>query len=263
MYRILIILIISLLFSAFIAGDFRYVKNDSFTKGEVFEFRCHYGFFNAGIGKVEVSQKLYKINDRVCYKVKVYGKSIGAFDLFLRIRDTWISYIDTASMIPHISFRNIEEGRYRKNETVYFDQKNHTVEVVEKDEESKQYNVPENIQDMISAYYYLRTLDFDKFNIGDTIDLDAFFEDEIYNVKVKYMGKGKVKNKLGKFGAIKLIPVMPDNDLFEQGSSIRIWLSDDKNKIPVKIEADMFVGSVELDLKKYKGLRNELNVIKK
>lgn len=261
MYSKLLLCFFPVLLSA--DNTYRHIKNDSFNKGEVLEFRCHYGFFNAGVGKVEVSQKLYKINDRICYKVKVSGKTTGAFDLFLRIRDTWISYIDTASMFPHKSFRNIEEGRYRLNETVYFDQENHTLEVAEKDEERKFYNVPENVQDIISAYYYLRTLDFDKFNIGDTITMNAFLEDEIYIFKVRYMGKGKVKNKLGKFGAIKLIPVMPENDLFEQGGSIRIWLSDDKNKIPIKIEADMFVGSVELDLKKYKGLRNQLNVIKK
>lgn len=260
MYNKLFLCFLSILLSS--DSTYRYVNNDSFTRGEVLEYRCHYGFINAGVGKVEVNNKLYKINNRICYKVKVYGKSIGAFDLFLKIRDTWISYIDTTSMISHKFYRNIQEGRYRLSETLNFDQKNHIVEVTIKDKKSEWYNVLENTQDMISAYYYLRTFDFDQLSIGDTISLNTFFEDEIYDFKLKYMGKGKVQSKLGTFGAIKLIPVIPENDLFEQGNSIRIWLSDDKNKIPIKIEADMFVGVVELELKKYKGLKNKLNVIK-
>jgi hypothetical protein len=243
--------------SAFMSADtFRKVNNRSFTKGEHLLFRVHYGFINAGEASVDVGDTLYKVNNRICYKVNVHGRSTGIFDLGMRIRNTYRSYIDTAAIIPHQFYVNIQEGKYRKEERVFFDQKQHRVKSEEKDDK-KEFETPNDVQDIVSGYYFLRTVDFNKLHVGDTIRIHAFFDDELYDFKVKYRGKDEVKTKFGKIKAIKITPVMPANRLFDGDSSIRAWISDDNNKIPLKIEADLFVGAVAMDLKSYQGLKSE------
>jgi hypothetical protein len=246
-----------LLGSAFISADtFRNVNNRSFTKGEHLLFRVHYGFINAGEASIDVGDTLYRINNRICYKVNVYGKSTGVFAIGMRIRNTYRSYIDTSAIIPHQFYANIQEGRYRKEERVFFDQQRHRVKSEEKDDK-KEFETPNNVQDIVSGYYYLRTVDFNKLQVGDTVRIHAFFDDELYDFKVKYRGKDVVKTRFGKIKAIKITPVMPANRLFDGDSSIRAWISDDNNKIPVKIEADLLVGAVAMDLKEYRGLKTD------
>jgi hypothetical protein len=257
MKKVLLAFLTVFISSAFMSADtFRKVHNRSFTKGEHLLFRVHYGFINAGEASVDVGDTLYKVNNRICYKVNVHGKSTGIFDLGMRIRNTYRSYIDTAALIPHQFYVNIQEGKYRKEERVFFDQKQHRVKSEEKDDK-KEFETPTDVQDIVSGYYFLRTVDFNKLHVGDTVRIHAFFDDELYDFKVKYRGKDEVKTKFGKIKAIKITPVMPANRLFDGDSSIRAWISDDNNKIPLKIEADLFVGAVAMDLKSYRGLKTE------
>ncbi len=242
-----------------IADKYRTMRNESFTTGEVLEYRIHYGFINAGDAVIEVNPRLHRLNNRPCYKIDVKGRTTGTFDMFLRIRNNYGSYIDTAAFIPHKSIRNVEEGRYRKFEVTTFDY-NHDQAIV-KDEarhEEKTLKIPKNVQDMIGGYYFLRLLDYDHMRVGDTIRVNAVFENELYDFKIRYMGKERINTKFGSIGAITLVPLMPANKLFDGENSISVYLSDDKNKIPLKIKANMFVGAVELDLKGYKNLKNTL-----
>lgn len=240
--------------------QYRRIENRSYDRGEKLLFRAHYGFVNAGYGEVTISNKLYKVNDRICYKVETVGKSSNSFDFFIRVRDTWRSYIDTGAIIPQKFYRHIEEGKYRKTEEVFFNHEAQSLQVVDKKRKiDKEYKVPTNVQDLVSGFYFLRNTNFSSLDINDTINIPGFLENEVFDLKLVYRGKGKVKTKLGKFRALKLTPIMPENSLFDGEESIRVWISDDKNKVPVKIEADMFIGAVEMDLEKASGLKYKLN----
>lgn len=235
----------------------RVVKNTSFRQGEVIRYKAHYGFVNAAEGEMVISDKLYEVNGRKCYKIDVYGRSIGMFDLFLRIRDNWGTYLDSASIYSQKFYRKIEEGKYRKHEIVTFDQKDNIASVKTFDNGKQdwrpieKFDVPENVQDIVSGYYYLRTLNFDTLNIGDVIKIDAFFDDEVYDFKIRYIGKELLKTNLGKINSVVLSPIMPENSLFDGKNSIKVWISDDRNKVPLKIKAAMFVGAVEIDIVEY------------
>ena len=112
--------------------------------------------------------------------------------------------------------------------------------------------MPKNAQDLVSGYYYLRTLNFDKLKEGDILTIDAFFDDEIYDFQIRFLGRESVKTKLGQIKSIVLSPIMPENSLFDGENSVKVWISDDSNKVPLKIKAEMFVGAVEIDIVKYK-----------
>lgn len=241
-----------------IVDSYRIVENESFGPGEILEYRVHYGFINAGEGIVKVSNQIHKINDRPCFEVTAYGKSVGAFDWIVKIRDTWKSYVDTSALIPHRFQTDLQEGKYKKQETVYFNYAGKTIRSEEKNDVSKEFDMPTNIQDIISGYCYMRIIDFNTLHIGDVVPIPAFFDDKVYDFKVKYRGKEEISTKYGKIRCIKITPVMPKNEMFDGESSIRVWITDDKNRIPVKIEADMFVGAVEMELKNYKGLKHKI-----
>jgi len=238
--------------------QFRHIKNTSFKSGEYIKYKAHYGFINAAEGEMLIDDEVHQINGRPSYKIDVYGRSIGMFDLFLRIRDNWGTYLDTSAIFSNRFYRKIEEGKYRKHEIVDFDQYKNKASVVTYDKHKKAwkpaeyFDVPNNVQDMVSGYYYLRTVNFDTLKPGDIINVKAFFDDENYDFKIRYVRKESIKTKLGEIRSIMLSPIMPENSLFDGENSIKVWISNDRNKVPLKIKAEMFVGAVEIEIVEYR-----------
>ncbi|WP_114778326.1 DUF3108 domain-containing protein [Botryobacter ruber] len=241
------------------------VPNESFTTGEVLKYKVHYGPITAAEAVIDVAPSLQYVNGKPCYKATVYGKTNSSFDLFLKVRDTWQSYIDTAAIVPQRSFRNIEEGNYRKRETVDFNHHTNTATVERKKNKHKEsgtYKVPNQVQDIVSGFYFLRTQNYEKMRVGEKFHVKGFLDDEVFDMVVTYKGKETVSTKAGDIRAIKLVPAMPDNKLFKGEDAITVYLSDDKNKIPVLIQAAMFVGSVKVDLYEYKNLKHNIYIAK-
>ncbi|MCJ8163948.1 DUF3108 domain-containing protein [Pontibacter sp. E15-1] len=260
------LLILTLILAGFAAKDrMRSVPNESFSSGEVLKYKVHYGVITAAEAVIDVAPTLHRVNNRPCYRATVTGKTNSSFDLFIRIRDTWQSYIDTAAIVPQRSYRNIEEGNYRKRETVDFNHFANTAFVEKKKKnkakETEDYKVPDNVQDIVSGFYYLRTLDYDRMRIGDKINMQGFFDEENFSMQVTYKGREVVSTKAGDIRAIKLVPRMPDNKMFKGENAITVYLSDDKNKIPVLIQAEMVVGAVKVNLYEYKNLKHRSEIL--
>jgi hypothetical protein len=262
MRKILPVFLILLAAWGFVTKDsLRRIEQDSFSTGEVLRYKVHYGMINAAEAVIEVAPEIQKVNNRPCYKANVFGKTIGSFDYFLRIRDTWRSYIDTAAIVPQMFHRNIEEGKYRKKENATFDHYRNVV-VVEDKKGTDTFKVPENVQDIVSGFFYMRTLPLDKYKNGDIIRLQGFFDDEVFDFTVVFRGREIVETKAGNIRAFKLVPKMPENKLFSGENAVSVYLSDDKNKIPVLIKAEMFVGSIKVNLYQSSGLKYKLNTVK-
>ncbi len=242
------------------------VKNESFTRGEVINFKMTYGIFTVGKGSVRVHPNYFKLNNRDCFKIDVHGRTVGFVDWVADVDDQWGSYIDTAALLPHQFYRRIREGRYKKDEWTFFDHVNKKIEVKTMDnatgkfKESKFYEAPPQVRDMIAGFLYLRNMDLSKVKKGDTVVVTGFFEDEFYKMKIVYQGKQTIKVKAGKIRTLVFKPVMPQNKVFDGENSVTAFFSDDKNRIPVKINAEMFIGSAGVELTSYEGLRNPLNI---
>ncbi len=245
------------------------VRNESFLRGETLEFKMTYGIFTVGKGSANIHPNYFNLNDRPCFKVDVFGKTVGLIDWVADVDDQWGAYIDTAALVPHMFYRRIREGRYRKDEQTYFDHENRKISVKTADKATGQfkdpvvYDAPANVRDMIGGFLYLRIMDFSKLKKEDTVVVKGFFEDEFYALRIVYKGKKTIKTKLGKINTLVFKPIMPKNKLFDGENSITAYFSDDKNRIPVKIEAQMFIGSAGVELTGYSGLRNPLNISKK
>ncbi|MEQ8359058.1 MAG: DUF3108 domain-containing protein [Cytophagales bacterium] len=235
-----------------------------FKKGEELKFRVHYGLINAGEATITVDDKLHEIESSECYQINVFGRTTGPFDWVLRVRDTWRTFIDKNSVTAVKFYRHIEEGNYFTEETTYFDRERNIATVTERKRNgykkfNKEYSIEEYTQDLISGFYYIRALDFNNLSPGELIPVNTFFEDTFYKAEVKYLGTEEIKTKFGKKNTHVFTPIIPNNELFENGANtIMVYYSDDKNKIPLKIKASMFIGAIECDLRSYKGLSERL-----
>ncbi|MDQ3049956.1 MAG: DUF3108 domain-containing protein [Bacteroidota bacterium] len=231
----------------------RKITNDAFQAGEKLEYRIHYGFVDAGIAHLEVKHKLSTINNRPCFHIVGIGETRGAFDWFFKVRDRYETYIDTVSLIPWIFIRRVAEGSYSKIQNVTFNHFKNTAT-----SEKVTIPVPENVQDLVSAFFYARTLDFANASPGDVFPINAYLDDEVFQMNIKYIGKEKITTKLGTFNCVKFRPLLLEGRVFKEEEDMTVWVTDDKNRIVVRAEANILVGSIKMDLKGYSGLTNPL-----
>jgi hypothetical protein len=241
--------------------------NTSFSAGEQLEYRVNFGFFTVGKAITQIDRQVHTIQQRKCFKIDCYGETSDWISWVTRVKDNWGAYIDTSTLVTRVSYRKIREGRYKKDEWVTFDHETQKAEVKVMNQEtgvfenSKTYDIPRNAKDLVGGFMMLRVIDFKRLRVGDTLIISGFFEDTSYNLRVMYTGREVIKTHIGKIPCHKIVPIMPDNKLFDGENSITAWISDDGNKIPVKIQAKMFIGSTGVELVSFRGLRNQLRLV--
>ena len=249
-----------LLFSVYLNGSAQMSKkvvNEAYQPNEVLEYRVHYVFVDAGVAKLEVAPDFKDFNGRQCLHVIGTGRSTGAFDWFFSVRDRYESYIDTESLLPWMFIRKVDEGGYKINQKVKFNHKNNTAT-----SEKKTISTPGHVQDLISAFYYARTLDFNNAQPGDMFTINTYLDDETFPLVIKYIGKETIKTKAGKFRCIAFHPMLMEGRVFKEQEGMTIWVSDDKNRIPVRAQAEILIGSIKMDLKSYSGVASPLALVK-
>jgi len=227
--------------------------NVAFAPGELLKYRVHYGFIDAGEATLEVKPHYKDFGGRACYHVVGTGRSMGAFDWFFKVRDTYESYIDTQAMVPWLFIRRTNEGGYTINQNVSF---NHLKKTATS--EKKTIETPSRVQDLVSACYYARTIDFSKATPGDTFVIHTYLDDETFPLTIKFIGRETLKTAKGKIRCIVFRPMLLEGRVFKEKEGMTMWVSDDKNRIPVRAQANILVGSIKMDLKDYQGLLNPL-----
>ena len=240
------------------AFSFRTVKNNAFQDGEKLTYKLHYGFIDAAKATLEVKKSEKTINGRGMYRVVGKGKSIGSFHMFFKVDDHYESYIDEKGMFPWIFVRRVDEGGYKISQDYTFIQNKGKVR-----EGEKEYSAPTNVQDMISSYYYARTLDFSNAKKGDVFQFDSFVDGEVFPLKIKFLGKETVKIRNGKYNALKFSPVVQVDRIFKDEDDLQVWIYDDANKIPLLAKAKILFGSIKMELTGYEGLKSEISKIEK
>lgn len=220
--------------------------------GEAFEYKINYGFLNIARATITIDKEMHDYQGKdSLMKVDIVGRTTGMAGWITNVNDSWCTYIDPKTLLPHVAIRDINEGNYEKDEIVYFDHSKNKAKVVvsKKDKtKTKGYQIVNESLDLLSGYLFVRQIDYSKYKEGDIITLKAFFEEELYDFNLIYKGKEKIRTKLGKINAIKIVPIMPENKLFNGENPIEIWISDDENRVPLKVDADMFLGHVRCSI---------------
>lgn len=240
----------------------------SFGVGESVSYEMYLWGFTVGKGSAHVDKKLHSKNGRPCFKVDAYMETLGMATWVSNVNDNWGAYIDSSEIITHESYRKLKEGKYKLDELIKYDhlQDKAYVQVADnttgKLSEPKEYKTPDNVRDVVTGFMYLRTIEFAKHKVQDTLTVSGFFEDKAYSFKIIYFGKEVVNTVVGKILCHKLIPIMPTNSLFRGENSVTAWISADANQIPVKVDAKMFVGHAGTEMVSFRGLKNQLKIVR-
>ena len=246
---------IILLLLLILTASFDSRSDDAFDVGEWFKFRVHYGFVNAGYATLEVKDAF--VNNKKVFHVIGKGYTTGLSRFFFKVVDTYESYIDKETGNPYQFVRNINEGGYTKNQEGFFNQSSHRVTVKDyKKKTEKTFVIPKNTQDILSTFYYLRNYPtIDKIKPGEFVEIDMFFDDETTKFKLKFMGREDITTKFGVVSSMIFRPLVQSGRVFKEQESLTVWVSDDENRLPIRIKADLAVGSLKADLDAFKGLK--------
>jgi Protein of unknown function (DUF3108) len=238
------------------AQSLRTITNNAFKKGEVISYRVHYGFIEAGTARLEVMDEEKKYGDRDALHIVGTGRSRGAFDWFFKVRDRYETFIDAEAIVPWVFLRRVDEGGYKINQNYVFNPFKKKVIA-----DGKHFETPENVQDMLSSFYYSRCIDYSKAKEGDIFTIPSFVDNEIFEMKIKYIGREIIETDLGKFRCLKFRPVVQKGRVFKKEEDLNVWITDDDNHIPVRAQAEILVGSIKMDLQSYSGLASPISKI--
>lgn len=233
-------------------------NNQAFKAGEKLTYRLHYGILNAGEAVLEVKPDLLRVNGRNVYHIVGSGYSTGTTDWFFKVRDTYETYMDKDALLPWLFVRRVDEGGYKFSQNYSF---NHYTKKVDIGNNQK-LDIPAGIQDMVSAFYSARNLDLSNAKPGDLFTLNCFLDKEIWPLKIKFIEKEIIETDLGLFRCLKFRPIVQQGRVFKKEEDLNVWISDDKNHIVVRAQAEVLVGSIKMDIKSIKNLANVTSQVK-
>jgi hypothetical protein len=243
-------------FNTFAQGtdDFCGIKNQAIKSGEELHYKVFYTLVGAYIGAGEASftTQVETYNGKPVFHVKGSGHSYKSYDWFYKVRDLYESLIDTASMLPLKFTRNVNErNTHIYNQVLFNHQTKKAVST------NGVFSIPDCVQDVLSAIYYARNIDYSKFKVGDKIPFNLFIDDKSYPIFIRYLGKFKLHTKYGTFNTIQFKPLLIEGTIFKGGEDMTVWVTDDLNKIPVMVETPLLIGRIKVYLSSYKQLRNK------
>ena len=254
------ILFLLLLFAfsvnAQISKEIRKHENKAFKEGEKLTFDINYGFITAGVATMSIP-RIKRISGRNAYYVMFEVNSVPSFNWLYKVHDRYETYIDVEGIFPWRFEQHIREGGYVRDFAAFFDQRKGIAKT-----SNGEYEIPQYANDILSAFYYTRTLDFSGMKEGDKFHLQNFFKDKVYDLDVVFRGRETVEVPAGKFDCVIIEPLVKEGGLFKHDGDIIIWLTDDNLKVPVKVRTKIIIGYVEAMLTSYQGLAGELTAKK-
>lgn len=233
-------------------------NNDgAFKGGEYLKFRVRYGPFNASYATLLLKNSTY--NGKEVFHAVGKGETTGLAKLFFKVDDTYESYFDKQTGMPYFFNRDIYEGGYTKKLHFFFNynQGNVRIKNLESNEE-KTISIDQTIKDVMTALYHFRNdPKMNNLKANEEVNLDMIFDDdEIFKFRLRFLGKERINTKFGDINTLIFRPLVQDGRVFKEQESLTLWVSDDANKIPVKVRASLRVGSLVGELIDYNGLKH-------
>ena len=234
--------------------EFRYLQNDAFGYGEKLDYKVIFSFITAGEGYFHIlPKKIYRGNNRECYDIRFQVNSLKSLEWIYKVTDNYRTVLDAGGIFPWEFEQKIREGNYKRDFRADFDHVNNKVYA-----KDTSYNIDRYTHDIVSAFFYVRTLNLSAMPKNHIFYLKNFFDDTTYNLGVKIHGKQNVTVEAGKFRCIVIEPLVVEGGLFKSEGQILIWVTDDDRKIPVKVATKILIGYVSAELISYRGLRGPL-----
>ena len=222
--------------------------------GEKLTYTIHIGFIHAAQASIQTASQAETISGKKAYKIEVYGKTTGVFNVLTPVEDYWSAYLQPESLLPIKTEFKKRELNYRKQETVWYQHEKEKAKVYSQQNNptDKIFEITKSTKDLIGGYFSLRDQAIRLSEPGSKLRSKVFMDSQMYDLLVLVKGKEIVENILGKKSCVKTSMVLPKNNLFEDKEAIKIWITDDPYQIPYKIEVALKFGTLSIDLIEYK-----------
>ena len=245
-------LVLIFLFTPFLAFP---QKEIPYQVGEYSAFDVSFGAIIVGHAELEiVEEKL--IDSTSTFHIVGKGKTAYFFDWFFKVRDVYETFLDTSKLLPIKFIRDINEGPYSKKQNYFF---HHSDSVVKHNDTT--YEISHNSQDMLSALFYARTFNKGEVKTKNSFFVPIFMDEENYFLEVSYLNNEVIETEFGKVDCMVFKPKMQEGRVFEDGEEMKIWISDDKNHLLMKVETKIWAGTIKAVLADYKELKFPLSII--
>lgn len=261
---ILVVFILLLKFGLF-SQNTCLVKNHAFKTGEELHYEVVY---NWGLIWIESAYTTFKVESTVyqgknCYALSGSGGTYSKYDWFFKVRDYFEAFVDTTHFRPLKFQADILEGSKRDKHIYLFNDKQTKAYTIINRGKSKVKLDTLTIQpcsiDVLTAIYYARNLDYSLCKINDTLSVSLLLDGKLFPVYIRYKGREVFTSKeLGTFNCVKFSPLLVEGSIFKKGEDMTVWVTDDRNKLPIYIETPITVGTIKVKLISYKGLRHFL-----
>lgn len=233
-------------------ASLRELPQTAFKEGERLVFDVGYSFITAGEAIMSVP-KVDTLFGRPVYQVLFTVNSTKTFSWIYKVDDRYQTFLDAQGMFPWHFIQRVREGSFSRDFEAWFDQINNVAYA-----DTKQYPIPPYVHDAVSAFYFVRTLDYSKSRVGEKVVLQNFFRDSTYVLSVKFLGRQRIGVDAGTFDCIIVEPLMREGGLFKSEGRVLIWLTDDERKIPVRVSTKVVIGSIESELREYSGINGPI-----
>jgi len=235
----------------------------SYKPGEKVHYAIHYGVITGGVATIEI--KTDTLFGKTVWHSRMEARTTGFTDAIFRVLDIYESFIDPETQLPAKAIRNVREGRYRKYNEVLFDHVTRSDSTILTSDLTGIHITEKGIHDILSCFYWFRNniLPGKTLEKDEMITIPTWFTDEMYPIRLRYMGTDEIKTKHGRIHCYKFNPVTETGRLFSTEEGVSFWFSADKNFLPVKIRFDIFVGSFEVEMTEYEGLVYPLEIRKR
>jgi hypothetical protein len=230
------------------AHQMRRIKNDAFRVGERLVFDVNYGYITAGEAVMAISA-YDTVAGRKTFRVQFTVNSLPSFSWIYRVEDRYLTFIDAEAIAPLRFEQHIREGSYRRDFIAEFD---HVKKIAQTSD--GQHPIPPYVHDILSAFYYVRTVDLSTYKTGDMLMLQNFYKDTSYELAVKILGRQELEVAAGTFRTVVVEPLVKEGGLFKSEGRIVVWLTDDAVKMPIRVNTKVVIGSIDTELREYSGL---------
>ena len=234
-------------------------SNTSFNTGEKITYTIFYNVIGLYVnaGEAQFTVRPTKWEGEAAFAFTATGNSNRRYDWIFKVRDKYESIVDSKTLLPYFFSRSINEGSFHQNQTIAFNQKSNEVTT----HKGESFKAADCTFDVVSAVYAVRNLDFSNLHVNEKVYLNFFLDNELFPSYFKYLGKEIIQTRFGKFKAIKIAPLLVKGSMFEGGELMTIWVTDDENHIPIRIQTPIIIGSIKVDMKNYQGLRHPLSAL--
>lgn len=240
------------------------VENKSFQSGEFLEFDLHfkYGILYVKAGTSTLSVRNARYKDKEAYKLTLTANSTGAAKAIFYISDTLTSYT-TKEIVPLAYIKDAHEGDDYRTERATYDYSSGKVKLrnINKRNNNLRYDTTlvsnECMYDMLSIVYYCRTLNYSKMKKGDVTTVSFFSGRKKVDMDIEYHGIESISANDGrKYNCIKLVLMMNERAFENKNEAMKVFITEDQNHIPIRIDSKLKTGSTRALLRSYKGQRN-------